>query len=346
MEKKTKNKVLTTGKPKLIDLALQGGGAHGAYTWGVLDRLLAEPELIIEGISGTSAGSMNAAVLASGYAANGAEGARKSLTDFWRRVSQAGRYSPFQRGPFDVMSGNWTLDNSPLFVTFDLISRLLSPYDLNPTSLNPLRDILIDSIDFSAVKKSPIKLFITATNVTTGRGKVFRNSEITADILLASACLPMMFQAIEIDGDAYWDGGYTGNPTITPLVQECESSDTVLVQINPIERAGTPKTARDILNRLNEVAFNATLMKELRMIALLRQVVNSNTGEGARWAKMRIHRINSPKMLELGYSSKLNAEWSFLRMLFEQGRSTADTFLKEHGDSINKQSTFDLNALL
>ncbi len=156
----------------------------------------------------------------------------------------------------------------------------------------------------------------------------------------------MMFQAIEIDGDAYWDGGYTGNPTITPLVQECESSDTVLVQINPIERAGTPKTARDILNRLNEVAFNATLMKELRMIALLRQVVNSNTGEGARWAKMRIHRINSPKMLELGYSSKLNAEWSFLRMLFEQGRSTADAFLKEHGDSINKQSTFDLNALL
>lgn len=333
-------------KPVLIDLALQGGGAHGAYTWGVLDRLLAEPMLFIEGISGTSAGSMNAAVLASGYASGGAEGARKALTAFWKRVSQTAHFSPFQRGPLDILSGNWTLDNSPLFLTFDLVSRLFSPYDLNPAALNPLRDILDECIDFPALTKSPIKLFITATNVRTGRGKIFSNKEITADVLLASSCLPLMFQAIEIDGEAYWDGGYTGNPTITPLVQQCESSDTILVQINPVERIGTPKTAREILNRLNEVAFNAALMKELRMMALLRQVVGKGSKESTRWAKMRIHRISSHKMIELGYSSKLNAEWSFLRMLFKEGRATATAFLNQHRKDLNKRSTFDLDSLL
>lgn len=334
------------GKPILIDLALQGGGAHGAYTWGVLDRLLDEPLLLIEGISGTSAGSMNAAVLASGYAEGGAQGARKALTAFWRRVSDASRSSPFQRGYWDIISGNWTLDNSPLFIGFDLLSRFYSPCDLNPAALNPLRDILKDSINFPALITSPIKLFITATNVRTGRGKVFGNREITVEVLLASSCLPLMFQAIEIDGEAYWDGGYTGNPTITPLVQECESSDTILVQINPVERPGTPKTARDILNRLNEVAFNATLMKELRMIALLRQTVSSGSKEGIRWAQMRIHRITSPKMVELGYSSKLNAEWAFLRMLFEDGRRSANTFLNKHRSDLNQRSTFDLDSLL
>lgn len=346
MTKKTEIQKRSKEKPILIDLALQGGGAHGAYTWGVLDRLLEEPRVIVEGISGTSAGSMNAAVLASGYASGGKEGARKALSAFWQRVSEAARFSPFQRGPFDILLGNWTLDHSPLFVAFDMASRIYSPYDLNPSAFNPLRDILDASINFSALIDSPIKLFITATNVKTGRGKVFRNKEITSDVLLASACLPSMFQAIEIDGEPYWDGGYTGNPTITPLIQECESSDTILVQINPVERAGTPKTARDILNRINEVAFNATLMKELRMIAILRNTVNSDTGEGARWANMRIHRITSPEMVELGYSSKLNAEWSFLNMLFDEGRSTAGSFLLNHGKALNKYSTLDLDSLL
>ena len=346
MSIKSGNKQTPKDKPILIDLALQGGGAHGAFTWGVLDRLLEEPNVLIEGISGTSAGSMNAAVLASGYARGGAEGARKALTVFWQHVSQAARFSPFQRGPLDILSGKWTMDNSLLFTLFDLSSRLFSPYDLNPANLNPLRDILTQNIDFLALVQSPIKLFITATNVKTGRGKVFRNSEITEDVLLASACLPLMFQAIEIDGEAYWDGGYTGNPTITPLVQECKSSDTLLVQINPVERPDTPQTARDILNRLNEVAFNAPLMKELRMIALLRRAACSDSPEGERWAKMRIHRISSSKMVELGYSSKLNAEWPFLCMLFDEGRSAADLFLNVHGKALNKHSTFDLDSLL
>lgn len=331
--------------PVYIDLALQGGGAHGAYTWGVLDRLLEEPNLVIEGISGTSAGSMNAAVLASAYARDGRHGARVALADFWKRVSSSATYSPFQRGPIDVIQGKWTLDNSPMFIAFDLVSRFFSPYDLNPGALNPLRDILSECIDLDALKKTSIKLFVTATNVRTGRGKVFRNQEITPDVLLASACLPTMFQAIEIDGEAYWDGGYTGNPTITPLVVECESSDTILVQINPVERAGTPRTAREILNRVNEVAFNATLMKELRMIALLQQVAVSGNGESARWARMRIHRIASGKMVELGYSSKLNAEWPFLCSLRDEGRRNADLFLLQHGKDLNVRSSYDLSNL-
>ena len=295
----------------LVDLALQGGGSHGAFTWGVLDRLLEEDRLQIEGISGTSAGAMNAAVLADGHAAGGSEGAQTALHDFWRRVSDAARLSPFRRSPLDVMLGRWTMDTSPVFLAFDLAARLFSPYDLNPMGDNPLRDILADSVDFERVARSPIRLFVTATNVRTGRGRVFRNAELTPDVLLASACLPTLFQAVEIDGEAYWDGGYAGNPTITPLVRECSSSDTVLVQVNPVERAGTPRSARDILNRLNEVSFNATLLKELRMIAVLRQVANAGNCEGARWASMRIHRIASEAMNDLGYSSKLNAEWDF-----------------------------------
>ncbi len=203
---------------------------------------------------------------------------------FWRSVSDAARFSPFQRSPLDVLLNRWTLDNSPLFIAMDLMSRLYSPYDLNPGGSNPLRGILQEVIDFERLKQAPIKLFITATNVRTGRGRVFRNAEITPDVLLASACLPTMFQAIEIEGDIYWDGGYSGNPTITPLVRECRSRDTLLVPINPVERPGTPTSAREILNRLNEVSFNAVLLKELRMIALLRQVADPGHSEGAQWA--------------------------------------------------------------
>ncbi len=332
--------------PLLAELALQGGGAHGAFTWGVLDRLLEEPWLTIEGISGTSAGAMNAVVLADGYALGGSDGARAALERFWTCVARAAVLSPLRRSPLDVLLGRWTLDTSPLFVTLDLMARLFSPYDLNPRGHNPLRDILADCIDFGRVATAPMKLFVTATNVRTGRGRVFGNAELSPDVLLASACLPTMFQAIEIDGEAYWDGGYAGNPTITPLVRECRSKDTLLVQVNPIERTGTPRAARDILNRLNEVSFNATLLKELRMIALLRRVADPGNGEGAMWAEMRIHRIASDVMTSLGYSSKLNAEWDFLCMLRDEGRRSADGFLKAHGEDLGKRPTFDLDVLL
>jgi NTE family protein len=340
------NAVAAKDDPVLIDLALQGGGAHGAFTWGVLDRLLEEPRLGIEGISGTSAGAMNAAVLAHGHAAAAAKGAKAALEDFWRRVSQAARFSPFQRTPLDMMLGRWTMNNSPIFLAFDMAARVFSPYDLNPGGANPLRDILSECVDFAHLAQSPIRLFVTATNVRTGRGRVFRNAELTPEVLLASACLPTLFQAVEIDGEPYWDGGYAGNPTITPLVLECASSDTVLVQVNPIERAGTPRSAREILDRLNEVSFNSPLMKELRMIAVLRQVADTGGCEGGRWAGMRIHRIASSMMTELGYSSKLNAEWEFFCMLRDEGRRCAHAFLTDHLPDLGRRSTLDLDLFL
>ncbi|WP_029353890.1 patatin-like phospholipase family protein [Bosea sp. 117] len=332
--------------PLLVDLALQGGGAHGAFTWGVIDRLLEEDWLRIDGVSGTSAGAMNAAVMADGYAASGPEGARAALDAYWRHVADAARFSPFQRGPIDVLLGRWTLDHSPMFLAMDLMSRLYSPYDLNPAGTNPLRAVLEKAIDFERLKTSPIKVFITATNVRTGRGRVFRNAEITPDVLLASACLPTLFQAVEIDGESYWDGGYAGNPTMTPLVRDLDSDDTILVPINPIERPGTPRTAAEILNRLNEVSFNSALLKELRMIALLRQVADPGHTEGAQWAKMRIHLVRNSVMATLGYSSKLNAEWSFLSMLKEEGRKAAAAFLEADGDNLGKRSSVDLDILL
>lgn len=329
-----------------VDLALQGGGAHGAFTWGVLDRLLEEPWLQIEGISGTSAGAMNAAVLAHGHARGGALEARAALEGFWKQVSEAARFSPFRRSPLDILLGRWTLDNSPLFVAMDLAARLISPYDLSPGGTNPLRAILAETIDFAQLVESPIRLFITATNVRTGRGRVFRNGELTPDVLLASACLPTLFQAVEIDGDAYWDGGYAGNPTLTPLIRDCAAEDTILVQINPVERPGTPRSAREILNRVNEVSFNAVLLKELRMMGLLRRMAQPTDKEGARWASMRMHRIASDIMLKLGYSSKLNAEWPFLTMLRGEGRKAAAAFLSEHGDDLGQRSSLDLDLLV
>ncbi|WP_233837966.1 patatin-like phospholipase family protein [Paraburkholderia sp. ZP32-5] len=329
-----------------IDLALQGGGSHGAFTWGVLDRLLEEPWLQIEGISGTSAGAMNAAVMVSGYQIDGAAGARAALEAFWRRVSEAAVFSPFRRSPFDVLMGRWTLDYSPMFLAMDLAARMFSPYDLNPRGVHPLQKILDESIDFAHLRDAPIKLFITATRVRTGQARVFRNADLSANVLLASGCLPTLFQAVQIDGEDYWDGGYAGNPTITPLVRECTSSDTLLIQVNPIERDETPRTARDIISRLNEVAFNAPLLKELRMIALLRRAADAGSDEGRHWAEMRIHRIASDVMTELGYSSKLNAEWSFLTMLRDEGRRAAETFLTEHGDAIGVRCSLDLDALL
>jgi NTE family protein len=332
--------------PLPVDLALQGGGAHGAFTWGVLDRLLEEPWLQVDGISGTSAGAMNAAVLADGHVAGGAEGARAALAQFWESVSRAALLSPLRRTPLDVLLGRWTLDHSPAFVAMDLASRLFSPYDLAPSGFNPLREILAESVDFRRLAQAPIKVFVTATNVRTGRGRVFRNSALTPEVLLASACLPTLFQAVEIDGEGYWDGGYSGNPTITPLVRECSSKDTILVQINPLERPGTPRTARAILNRLNEVSFNAVLMKELRMIGMLRQVADPGDCEGALWAAMRIHRVASAAMVDLGYSSKLNAEWDFLCMLRDEGRRSAEAFLAAHGQDLGRRSSRDLDALL
>jgi NTE family protein len=343
----------TTRQPVLIDLALQGGGAHGAFTWGVLERLLEVPWLRLEGISGTSAGAMNAVVLAHGLleGCNGGDSesarrcGREALERFWRSVSDAARWSPFQRTPLDFLSGRWTLDHSPVFLAAEMTSRFFSPYDNWLQGANPLRSILERSVDFVRLNEAPIKLFVTATNVRTGRPRVFRNGELSPDVLLASACLPTMFRAVEIDGEAYWDGGYSGNPTITPLVQHCDSSDTILVQVNPIERPGTPRTASEIQNRLNEISFNSPLMKELRMAAMLHRSTDPGGGEGAEWARMRIHRIASAVMTDLSASSKLLAEWAFLCMLRDEGRQATDAFLEAHGDDVGVRSSFQIEQL-
>ncbi len=333
--------------PVLVDLALQGGGSHGAFTWGVLDRLLEEPWLQIEGVSGTSAGAMNAAVLADGFAAGGAEGARKALDTYWRHVSDAARFSPFQRTPLDRMMGRWSLDYSPMYHAMDMTSRLFSPYQLNPMGFNALAPILDKEIDFERLRDSPIKVFITATNVRTGRPRVFRNADLTPDVLMASACLPTLFQAVEIDGESYWDGGYSGNPTLAPLVSELKSDDTILIPINPVERPGTPKTPAEILNRLNEVSFNAVLIKELAMMALLRRNASQlSDPEGSEWARMRVHIVRNGLMDKLDFSSKLNAEWDFLSMLKTKGRTAAEEFLVTHGDDLGKTSTVDIDQLI
>ncbi len=332
----------------LVDLALQGGGSHGAFTWGVLDRLLQESWLEIEGVSGTSAGAMNAAVLADGYAAGGRAGARAALESYWRHVSEAARFSPFRRSLIDRMLGRWSLEGAPGFLFMDYMSRMFSPYQYNPLGGNALEPVLAKQIDFERLRASPIKLFITATNVRTGRPRVFRNADITPAVLMASACLPTIFQAVEIDGEAYWDGGYSGNPTLAPLVNELTSDDTILVPINPLERPGTPRTPAEILNRLNEVSFNAVAVKELYMMALLQRhaAALGSDSEACDWARMRVHIVRNPVMNTLDFSSKFNAEWDFVSMLREEGRKAAELFLADHGHDIGRASTIDFDKLL
>ncbi|MBK8453684.1 MAG: patatin-like phospholipase family protein [Thiofilum sp.] len=328
---------------KTIELALQGGGAHGALTWGVLDRLLEESELTIEGVSGTSAGAMNAVVLADGLEAGGREGARQALSEFWSNVSKAALNSPIQRDFWSRLSGTWSLANSLGYILSDHLSRMYSPYQLNPLNINPLRDLVSTIIDFERVNTCrAIKIFVTATNVRTGRPKIFRQPDINADTLMASAALPSMFQAVEIEGEAYWDGGYTGNPALFPLVDECAARDLVLVQINPFVRPDVPKTAHDILNRLNEITFNNSLLKELRMILLLRDFIEQAGIEDQRYREMRLHNIHGDQaLLDLEASSKLNAEWAYLSYLRDKGRQLADQWLAQTWDDLGVRSTFE-----
>ncbi|WNL38138.1 patatin-like phospholipase family protein [Halomonas sp. PAMB 3232] len=331
---------------KTLDLALQGGGAHGGYTWGVIDRLLEDDRIEIEGISGTSAGAMNGVVMADALTRGNKETARQALRDFWQAVSRAGMASPIRRSPLDILTGNWSLDQSPGYVAMDLMSRLVSPYQLNPLNLNPLRTIVDEHIDFDRVRRcDQLKLFVAATNVRTGKQRVFRREEMTLDAVMASACLPFVFQAVEIDGEAYWDGGYMGNPALFPLMEECGARDIMLVQINPISRDTLPTTASAIMNRLNEITFNAALIKEIRMIALLKHALNEQGIENC-YQQALFHRISGEQALEdLSVSSKMNAEWPFLCHLFELGRAAADRWLDENFDALGERSTLDIDTV-
>jgi NTE family protein len=333
---------------KKINLALQGGGSHGAFTWGVLDYLLEQDDrLKIEGISGTSAGAMNAAALLQGYDVGGAAEARKSLDFFWHEIGKLSSFGLPQRSPLDQWMGNWNIDLSPTSMLADAWQRMFSPYQTNPFNLNPMRDMLAKMLDVETIRKSDtIKIFVCATNVETGRPRVFERKEFSLDAIMASSCLPMTFQAVEIDGVPYWDGGYVGNPSLYPLIYECDTPDIVLVQINPLIRKGTPRTPTEIMNRLNEISFNGALMSEMRAIAFVEKLIEQDhlkSEEAARLKKINMHMIGSEKtMSEFGATSKMNASMDFLLKLRELGRLTAETWLKENWDSIGEESSIDI----
>jgi NTE family protein len=335
----------TVREPRMLNLALQGGGAHGAFTWGVLDRLLDEPNLSFEGVVATSAGAMNAAVLAYGLAEGGRHGAQKALANFWRRVSHAAAFSPLQPSLLDRATGSRSLDFSPAFMVFDMVTRLMSPYQFNPLNFNPLRGVLEQSIDLDAIRMSrcPVKVNVCATNVRTGKVKVFSNDELSVDAIMASACLPFLFQAVEIDGEAYWDGGYMGNPAIFPLIYSCDTPDVLIVHINPIERSELPRSAIEILNRINEISFNSSLLREMRAIAFVTQLIDSEAGSSLNLKRINVHGISDDEaMKKLGVSSKLNADWGALTDLRDRGRERADEWLSANYDDIGRRSTVDI----
>ena len=334
-------------KRKPVNLALQGGGAHGAFTWGVLDYLLEDGRLRIAGVSGTSAGAMNAVALADGYTRAGPEGARAALDAFWRSMCASARNSPLQRTPMDHLTGNWGLENNPFYHFMNALSGVASPYQLNPLNINPLRDLVEESVDFEMVRKcDSFELFISATNVETGRVKVFPREHLTADMVMASACLPHVYQAVEIDGVPYWDGGYMGNPALFPLYGKTGTDDIVVIQINPIERKGTPRTAQDIENRMNEISFNSSLLKELRAIDFVDRLIAQGKLSTDDYRPVKVHLIENEDALKpMGASSKMNVEWAFLTRLRDIGRETAAAWLDACHDRIGKEGTVDLRAM-
>lgn len=327
-----------------MNLALQGGGSHGAFTWGVLDRLLEEEDIDIVAMSGTSAGAMNAAVLLDGYVEGGRDRAKEQLTEFWQEISQLGAVfnaapaTPFQGYMPNGFGMDWLSGFNPL----DMLSRAFSPYDLNPLNLNPLRDVLNAVLKVENMR-SHIKLFVSATNVETGQPRIFQRDEITIDVLLASACLPLVFQAVEIDGVPYWDGGYMGNPAIWPLIYKSDCDDVLLVQLNPIVRPGVPKHAIDIINRLNEISFNSSLIAEMRAIQFVKKLIHEGKLDEHEYHDMHMHMLTPPDSLhDMNASSKMNTDWHFFQELRDAGRVEMENWLKKHKKDLGKRSTIDI----
>ncbi len=331
-----------------INLGLQGGGSHGAFTWGVLDRLLDDDDIEIVGVSGTSAGAMNGVVLAEGILEGGRPQARSQLEDFWRLVSEAGRSSPLQRSPYDQMRGNYSLHGSPAHMALDFMSRLFSPYQLNPQGQNPLRPILEQFVDFERVRASrDVKLFINATCVRTGTLKIFREHECTVDMVLASACLPTLFHAVEIDGELYWDGGYLANPWIDRMHDFTGVHDTLIVQINPLRVDDPPDEAREIINRMGEITFNSSLIKDLRLIGQKNDLIKAGELDPVRHQLVRLHMIHGgDDLTRFDNTSKFLTEWQFLLTLKDIGRRVADAWLKAHKADLGVTSTLDYRRLM
>ncbi len=328
---------------KKLNLALQGGGAHGAFTWGVLDRLLEEPDLEFTAISGTSAGAMNAVVMAEGLLEGGNERARAQLELFWLGIADAAdRLNPFRAWP------GYSLVEPFLFEASMAATRLFSPYDVSPTDTNPLRQALLDLIDFEKVRRQRrLKLFINTTHVATGGLRCWREHELTVEMVLASACLPSLFQTPLIDGEGYWDGGYIANPAIEPMCRATDTDDVLIVQLNPIVRTEIPRKAADILERLSEISFNASLVTELRFIAERNRLINTGELSARNHRKTHLHMIYGDRALgELPASSKLMADRRFLLMLRDKGREAASEWIAAHADKIGERSSFNYNRLV
>ena len=335
---------------KKINLALQGGGAHGAFTWGVLDAILDDGRLAIAGISGSSAGAVNAVMLADGLARGGPTEAKKRLAEFWRAASLGGDLPPLQRAVVERLFSFLPLEGSPVQAWFNALARYLSPHDLNPLNINPLKKLIERFVDFEAVRNcSHVQLFVSATNVHTGRLRIFPRDKITADVVMASACLPFLFRAVEIEGEPYWDGGYLANPPIFPFFAATDSEDVLIVQINPLERQVVPTSSKEIMNRINEITFNSSLMAEFRAIAFLDRLIDQGSlarglGPG-RYRRINAHRIVLDRHgKHLTNDTKLSTDYDFFEMLRAAGRRAARRFLDAHFADIGRRSTFDLLA--
>jgi NTE family protein len=340
-------------EPVPIDLALQGGGSHGAFTWGVLDRLLDEPTVDFCGVSGTSAGAMNAAVLATGFASGGRVGAQRALRDFWRAVAgQSGCFGG--AGPVAALPWAWppgvdlaafNLDQQPAYAWFGQFLKMFSPYQFNPFDINPLRDLVVHHVDEAAMRKGPLKLFITATAVRTGQPRVFSDGDLSHDAVLASACLPQVFRAVQIDGEPYWDGGYSGNPAIWPLIYRTDPMDIVLVKINPLVHTDLPDTPAEIADRVNQITFNAGLVSEMRAIAFVQRLVAQGRLDPGKYKGLRLHMVADDEGLApLQGSSKMNTDLRFLEALHSLGRAAAERWLLTHRADLGQRSTLDIAA--
>ena len=332
---------------KRLNLALQGGGAHGAFTWGVLDRLLEDDRIAIDAVSGTSAGAVNGVAMASGLAIGGREKARETLASVWKQISLLSVLSPLQPSPLDRMMGLGNMDFAPGYRILDMLSRLWSPYEFNTLDINPLRSVLDAEVDFEAVRRcSAMKLFVSATNVKRGRIKIFELEDMSLEAILASACLPDLHRAVEVEGETYWDGGFMGNPAIYPLIYSGGSPDVLLVQINPINIEETPTSAQAIIDRLNTITFNAGLMREMRAIHFVSELVDKGYDDQGRLRRMYMHVIHAEDIMQnLGVSSKLNADWHFLHHLFELGRKRTDAWLEEHFAALGERDTVDVEEM-
>jgi NTE family protein len=335
---------------KRINLALQGGGAHGAFTWGVLEQILSDERLVIEGVSGASAGAVNAVMLADGLTRGGREEAQKRLADFWRAASSTGNLPGTQRAVMERLLSFTPLEGAPVQAWFNAISRYFSPYDVNPLNINPLKDLIERFVDFEKLRaNTDLQIFVSATNVHTGRVRIFSREKITADAVMASACLPTLFRAVEIDGVPYWDGGYRGNPVIFPFFRTTSTEDVLVVEINPLERKSTPTSASEIMNRINEITFNSSLIDEFRAIDFVARLIDQGrlprgTGPG-EYRRINVHRIVLDRFgTHFDAFSKLSTDYDFFDMLHLSGKRAARRFLDEHFDDIGVKSTVDLQA--